>query len=109
MNCFGRGTDSKQQIQFFYLPCFVCLGNDSMVEWLLERGANVHARDMNNDTPLLVAARAGKESTVKVNVHARDMNNDTPLLVAARAGKESTVKVKIFGGGLFSCNWFHDK
>jgi len=38
-----------------------------MVEWLLERGANVHARDMNNDTPLLVAARAGKESTVKVN------------------------------------------
>ena len=72
-----------------------------MVEWLLERGANVHARDMNNDTPLLVAARAGKESTVKVNVHARDMNNDTPLLVAARAGKESTVKVKIFGGGGF--------
>ena len=39
-------------------------GNDEVVTWLLERGASVHVRDINNETPLLAAVRAGHKSIV---------------------------------------------
>ena len=36
-------------------------GSLAIVTWLLEQGARVHARDRNNDTPLMSAVNGGHE------------------------------------------------
>ena len=36
-----------------------------MIRWLLGRGASVHVRDVNNETPLLSAVRAGHMAVVR--------------------------------------------
>jgi len=40
-------------------------GCEKMVNWLLERGASVHARNSSNETPMLTAIKAGQENVVK--------------------------------------------
>ena len=43
-------------------------GQQELVKWLLERGASVHVRDVNNETPLLAAVKAGHLEIVSVRV-----------------------------------------
>ena len=41
-------------------------GQQDMVRWLLERAASVHVKDVNNETPLLAAVKAGHLEIVRV-------------------------------------------
>ena len=43
-------------------------GQHDLVKWLLERGASVHVRDVNNETPLLAAVKAGHLEIVRVGI-----------------------------------------
>lgn len=43
-------------------------GQQDLVKWLLERGASVHVRDTNNETPLLAAVKAGHLPIVRVRI-----------------------------------------
>ena len=43
-------------------------GKQDLVKWLLERGASVHVRDTNNETPLLAAVKAGHLPIVRVRI-----------------------------------------
>ena len=43
-------------------------GQVDLVKWLLGRGASVHSRDTNNETPLLAAVKAGHLEIVRVRM-----------------------------------------
>lgn len=68
-----------------------CWCNDAL-PLLLERGANVNARDRDRQTPLHEAVWQGDVATVelfishKAAINARDRNGDTPGHIAARIG-----------------------
>ena len=42
-------------------------GQHALIEWLLERGASVHARDNANETPLLAAVKSGQTDIIRVS------------------------------------------
>ena len=48
-----------------------------LVKWLLERGASVHVRDTNNETPLLAAVKAGHLPIVRVRIVEDIIENNT--------------------------------
>jgi ankyrin repeat protein len=62
-------------------------GETAMVQYLIERGANVQAKDMNGSTPLHEAVRHGYTSIVKLllankaNINIQDSMGKTPLLI----------------------------
>ncbi|KAL6867144.1 ankyrin repeat-containing domain protein [Trichoderma novae-zelandiae] len=71
-------------------PLAMCAitGCVAAVQWLVERGADIEARDRNNRTPLLWAAIANHENVIHylvekgANMEAKDSHDITPLLVA---------------------------
>ena len=66
-------------------------GHKGMVEFLLERNANIEARDDKGSTPLLLAAQAFKAAIVDLllehnaEIEFRDNQGNTALLIAVRA------------------------
>ncbi|RMZ79078.1 hypothetical protein DV737_g3580, partial [Chaetothyriales sp. CBS 132003] len=73
-------------------------GHEAVVKLLLEKGADLEARDEDSETPLLQAAWTGHEAVIKLllekgaDLEARDRRDRTPLLQAALAGHEAVVK-----------------
>ena len=74
------------------------------VKFLVEKGADVNARDQINSTPLLWAAGFGKPETVAfllskgADVKATDDNGWTPLIWAAGLGQPQTVELLVKSG-----------
>ena len=74
----------------------VCLKLVSMIPILLDHGADLEARDQDQNTPLLCAARYANEETANLlvdkgaDIEARDAEGHTPLLCAVHnhAGRE---------------------
>ena len=86
-------------------PLWGAVENDlASVQFLVEKGANVNARDQINSTPLLWAAGFGKPETVAfllskaADVKASDDNGWTPLIWAAGLGQPQTVEVLVKAG-----------
>lgn len=67
---------------------------------LIRRGADKNARHINNDTPLIIAAREGHEKTVRlllrqnVDMQARN-HQDEDAIAAARAGGNEAIAERI--------------
>ncbi|MFM1803598.1 MAG: hypothetical protein RL136_477 [Planctomycetota bacterium] len=74
------------------------------IKFLIEKGAQVNARDQINSTPLLWAAGFGKPEMVaflltqKADVKATDDNGWTPLIWAAGLGQPQTVDLLVKSG-----------
>ncbi|MET3290561.1 ankyrin repeat domain-containing protein [Brevibacillus fluminis] len=79
-------------------------GETSVVKDLLERGADINARDAAGRTPVLLAAHGSHIETIHflieagADVNLRDDRNDNPLLHAAAAGKLAIVKLLLDAG-----------
>lgn len=80
--------------------------NDSTesLKLALDKGLNVNARDMLEDTPLMIAARRGNVESVKLlieagaDVNASNRNGNTALIFAAEKGSEPVVRELVKGG-----------
>ena len=77
-------------------------GNEEMIEFLIQRGANVNAADHNGNTPLILALKKGSSTGVLqllleagANVNASNREGETPLLTAMRrpGGIESSTAI----------------
>lgn len=72
-----------------------------LVGGLIEKGADIHARNENNETPLHLAAQAGKTATIELliakgaNVNAEDCDGQTPLHCAVECWKAEAIELLI--------------
>ena len=80
-----------------YLICALSKRHYETAQHLISYGADVHARDQCQSTPLHLASSKGNAQTVKLlidngaNVRARDQSQSTPLHFALFGGNEETV------------------
>lgn len=79
-------------------------GHTRIVEELIARGANVHAKTLKGNTALHIASLAGHEPVVKVlidngaDVDAQSVNGFSALYMAAQENYESIVKLLLASG-----------
>jgi len=83
------------------LHCAAASGLITLVEFLLEAGVDVDARDHNQRTPLHDAAQCGREDVVRIlldrgaTIDARDATGETPLTVAQIAHEHEGKMVQL--------------
>lgn len=79
-------------------------GDTATVQSLLQRGANIEAKNSIGDTPLLMAVWSGHIDAVKLlldkraNIEAKGGWGETPLIRAARVGHADVVKLLLENG-----------
>ena len=79
-------------------------GNEKIVKYLVEHGADVNKEDKDGKTPLFGACWEGHENIVKylvehrANVNEEDEDGRTPLFEACRKGNENIVKYLVEHG-----------
>ncbi|QRM15421.1 ankyrin repeat protein [Mudlarkpox virus] len=97
----GHNVNAKDIYHGGYYPIHLlvedrCQGDLSMAKLLLERGANIEAKDDNGYTVLFNAAKKGKTHLVKFLLeHGADIKsstNNTLMMYAVTSRKISTVK-----------------
>ncbi|OWT42519.1 Ankyrin repeat protein [Pochonia chlamydosporia 170] len=81
-------------------------GHEAVVKLLLDKGADVEAKDEYGRTPLSLAAWNGHEAVVELlldrgaDVEAKDEYGRTPLSLAAKNGHEAAVELLIASFGV---------
>ncbi|MDG7052918.1 MAG: ankyrin repeat domain-containing protein, partial [Wolbachia endosymbiont of Alcedoecus sp.] len=98
------------QDKFGYTPIFLATqsGKWSVVELLLDRGANIDAQDKEGSTPLHFAAQKNNLDMAQfllnrgANIEVQDRRAWTPILYAAQSGKWNVVKLLINNGAKFN-------
>lgn len=96
----GANIDSVQSFSGrTALHVAIAASQDSMVTYLLQRGANIHASDSRRSSPLHVCAQTGLPSIAQslldrgAYVEVRDDDGKTPLEVAASSGQPEITSV----------------
>ncbi|KAJ5902932.1 hypothetical protein N7495_003460 [Penicillium taxi] len=80
------------------------VGEQEIVEFLIEKGANIEAADVDGKTPLHNASISGFQNIVGfliekgANIEAIDKNGETPLHKASTLGKQKVVEFLIENG-----------
>ncbi|KAL6597975.1 ankyrin repeat-containing domain protein [Neocallimastix sp. 'constans'] len=73
-------------------------GNENIVKYLVELGANISKEDVNGATPLFYACENGNENLVKylvehgADIYKEDENGETSLFYTCQNGNENLVK-----------------
>jgi ankyrin repeat protein len=102
-----KTADAQKRNGWTKLMSFAHMGRTDLVKELLEKGADVNAKDKIGWTPLIYAAQGWPREhadTVKflldrgADVNARDASGRTPLMYAARAGHVEVVKLLLKKG-----------
>jgi len=90
---------------FSLLHAFARLGNDEVVELLLEKGANAENKDTRSGcTPLMYAIRGGQMYTVKLlldrgsDIESRMRDGSTALVCAVQCGQTEIVELLLARG-----------
>ena len=79
-------------------------GLKEVVELLIQKGANVNAKDNYRYTPIFIAAMNGHKEIVEIliqngaNVNARDKDGVTVLMEASRRGYRDIIRLLIQNG-----------
>jgi ankyrin repeat protein len=90
-----------------FTPLLLSLDTSDLIsttELLIQRGADVNAKDMNGDTPLMVSAVGGKIAQIDLllghGARVNDSNKDgiTPLMLAVQSRHEDVVRNLIKAG-----------
>src|SRR3990167_2341358 len=95
-----RVTSRKTSLLYFAPRC----GHKSIVEMLIDKGANINHAKNNGVTPLFIAAENGHKDIVEIFINkGTDINRAqnqgvTPLLIAAQNGHNDIVKMLIKNG-----------
>ena len=95
-----RVTSRKTSLLYFAARC----GHKSIVEMLIDKGANINHAKNNGVTPLFIAAENGHKDIVEIFINkGTDINRAqyqgaTPLLIAAENGHNDIVKMLIENG-----------
>jgi ankyrin repeat protein len=80
------------------------MGFDSMIEYLIGKGADVDAQNAKGWSALNLASREGRATTVKVLIdHGADLESRadegwTPLMSAAQKGSEPVIRLLFEAG-----------
>ena len=86
------------------LACAAVACQPEVVQWLLQQGANLHARTPEGRTPLMLAARSGAYDVCKIllnqgaNLEDTDQDGRTPLLNALVSHQVRVAKLLIQSG-----------
>jgi ankyrin repeat protein len=79
-------------------------GNEAIVDWLVQKGADVNAPVQNNDDALQMASIFGHEKVVQIlidagaDMNAQDQHYGSPLHGASKFGHEKVVQILIDAG-----------
>ena len=98
-NLFEKGEFEKK----FYNTVDVKI-NIEIVKYLVEKGANVNAKNYNRSTPLIIACYENDIEIVKylvekgADVNTKDINGVTPLLIACERNDINIVKHLVENG-----------
>ncbi|RYE05819.1 MAG: ankyrin repeat domain-containing protein [Rickettsiaceae bacterium] len=75
-------------------------GGDQIIKELVSKHqADINIRNLNGETPLHIAAKTDKASTIetlielKADIEAQDIDGNTPLMMATRAGHQKSIHV----------------
>jgi ankyrin repeat protein len=85
-------------------------GHESVVSYLLDNGADIHAKRSTGRTSLYLASAYGHESVVSLllskgaNIHDK-ANGVTPLYIASEKGHESVVSLLLSKGANIHDKW----
>ncbi|RYP64442.1 hypothetical protein DL771_008746 [Monosporascus sp. 5C6A] len=94
----GSGHSTGGQIPLLWAAAN---GRLAVLKLLVEKGAQLEARDNDNKTPLMIAAQNGHEAMAKLLVEkgaqleAKNNNGWTPLMFAAGQGHEAMAKLLV--------------
>ena len=96
--------DGKSRVSLLHIVASV--GSERMVDWVVERGGDCEARDMNGATPLAVACTSGNLGVVEKLVEAsadvmvKDYGSESLLHAACENGNLEVVRY-LLGLGVF--------
>eukprot|EP00184_Porphyridium_aerugineum_P001781 CAMPEP_0184697230 /NCGR_PEP_ID=MMETSP0313-20130426/4256_1 /TAXON_ID=2792 /ORGANISM="Porphyridium aerugineum, Strain SAG 1380-2" /LENGTH=274 /DNA_ID=CAMNT_0027155995 /DNA_START=191 /DNA_END=1015 /DNA_ORIENTATION=- len=97
---YGASPNERQKgIPALARSCMIIRQNTTMVRLLLDRGADVNGRDMNNWTAVMHASWLGFDKVIRLlagqgaNVNLENKHGNTALVLATLNGHDDAVKV----------------
>jgi hypothetical protein len=107
--------DYKDQLGSTALTMAAERGQEAVVVALLDRGADIHAQDLDGNTALLLASERGHQRLVQMliargaSTSAQDNDGNTSLMLAAREGFLGIVQTLLAAGAQVSVQNRHGK